>query len=57
MDSTILGLSLVGAVLAYALITNSRAHAMRQREAEFFARHLRVGRRIDGGFRLLPESW
>jgi hypothetical protein len=57
MDSTIVGLSLVGAVLAYALITYSRTQAMRQREAEFFARHLRVGRRIDSRLRLLPEPW
>ena len=57
MDSTVLGITLAGAVLAFALITKSRAHAMRQREAEFFARHLHVGRRIDGGFRLLPDPW
>jgi hypothetical protein len=57
MDSTVLGMTLAGAVFAFALISNSRAHAMRQREADFFARHLRVGRRIDGGFRLLPEPW
>ena len=53
VDSTIVGLTLAGAVLAYALISHSRAHATRQREAEFFARHLRAGKPIDSRLRLL----
>ena len=53
MDSAIVGMTLAGAVLAYALISNSRAHATRRREAEFFARHLRAGGRVDGALRLL----
>ena len=45
MDSTILGVPLAGAVFAFALISNSRTHALRRREAEFFARHLHSGGR------------
>ena len=53
MDSTIVGMTLAGAVFAYALISNSRAHATRQREAEFFGRHLRAGRRLEVRLHLL----
>ncbi len=53
MDSTIVGMTVAGAVLAYALISNSRARATRRREAEFFARHLRAGRRLEVRLRLL----
>ncbi len=56
MDSTVVGLTLAAAGFAYALISKSRTHALRQREAEFFARHLHIGRQIEGGFRLLPKS-
>ncbi len=56
MDSTILGVTLAGAVFAYALISNSRTHDLRRREAEFFARHLRAGRRIPGRFLLLTHD-
>lgn len=46
MDATaILGMVLGAAAVAYALITRSRSYAAaRQREAEFFARRLHVGR-------------
>ncbi len=45
MDSTIIGVTFAAAALAYVLIHNARAHAAaRQREAEFFARHLGAGR-------------
>ena len=57
MDSTIVALACAGAVLAYVLISNSHGHSTRQREAEFFARHLSVGRRINPRLRLLPEPW
>ena len=53
MDSTILGMTLAGAVVAYAFITNSRAQDARRREAEFFARHLHAGRRPNRRLRLL----
>ncbi len=53
MDSTIVGMTLAGAALAYALISNSRTRATRRREAEFFARHLRAGRRLEVRLRLL----
>ena len=56
MDSTILSVTLAGAVFAYALISNSRTHDLRRREAEFFARHLRAGRRIPGRFLLLTHD-
>ncbi len=56
MDSTILSVTLAGAVFAFALITNSRAHDLRRREAEFFARHLRAGRRMPGPFLLLTDD-
>ena len=55
MDLTIFGVTLAGAVFAYALITKSRSHALRQREAEFFARHLHPGQWIEGEFRLLSD--
>jgi len=42
----IVGMTFAGAVLAFALINNSRERAARRREAEFFGRHLRVGRRM-----------
>ncbi len=45
MDTTILGVTFAAAALAYALIRNARTYAAaRQREAEFFARHLGAGR-------------
>jgi hypothetical protein len=53
MDSVIVGVTLAGAILAFALISNSRTQAIRRREAEFFARHLRAGRRFDNPLRLL----
>ena len=56
MDSTILGVSLVGAVFAFALISNSRTHAARQREAAFFGRHLRAGRRMRPRLLLLTDG-
>jgi hypothetical protein len=46
-------MTLAGAVFAYALISNSRARATRQREAEFFARHLRAGRQLEVRLHLL----
>ena len=52
-DSMIVGMTFAGAILAYALISNSRTHAARLREAEFFGRHLRAVRRMDGPLRLL----
>lgn len=55
MDLTIVGVTLAGAVFAYALITKSRSHALRRREAEFFARHLHPGQWIEGEFRLLSD--
>jgi hypothetical protein len=48
MDSTIVGMTLAGAVFAFALISNSRTQDIRRREAEFLARHLRAGRRVNG---------
>ncbi len=56
MDSTILGVSLAGAVFAYALISNSRTRAARQREAEFFGRHLRAGGRMRPRLLLLTDD-
>ena len=53
MGSAIIGMTFVGAVLAYALISNSRAHAARLREAQFVARHLGAGRWAEGPLRLL----
>ncbi len=53
MDTMIVGMTVAGAALAFALISNSRTHAARQKEAEFFARHLRAGKRFDGPLRLL----
>ena len=57
MDTTIVGVTFAAAALAYVFISNARAHAAaRQREAEFFARHLRAGRRIPGRFLLLTHD-
>ncbi len=56
MDSTILSVTLAGAVFAFALITNSRSHDLRRREAEFLGRHLRAGRRARGRFLLLTDK-
>jgi hypothetical protein len=53
MEFTIVGATLAAAGLAYALISHARTHAVRRREAEFFARHLRGARRLDGPLRLL----
>ena len=49
MDTTIVGVTFAAAALAYVFISNARAHAAaRQREAEFFARHLCAGRFGEG---------
>jgi hypothetical protein len=53
MDSTVIAMTLAGAVLAFALINNFRSHATRRREAEFFGRRLRAGRPKEGQLRLL----
>jgi len=53
MEFTIVGVTLAAAGLAFALISHSRTHAARRREAEFLARHLRGSRRLEGPLRLL----
>ncbi len=53
MGSAIIAMTLAGAALAYALISHSRAHATRRREAQFVARRLQAGKGLDRGLRLL----
>jgi len=47
MDSMIVGVT-VAAAFAFSLINYSRVQDLRRREAEFLARHLRAGRRLNG---------